>query len=175
MSTQTELPYGSWPSPITAEALVAGAATPGEVRVDGADVWWSESRPAEGGREQLVRRGADGSRTDILPDGVSARNRVHEYGGAAWTVHGGVLVYANWADQRLYRLDPGAEHAVPVTPEPTVSHGLRYADLEIVPPGVWGEHAWVVAVRENHEPDVVAEHGEAVNEIVAVPLNGGAG
>ncbi len=175
MSTQTELPYGSWPSPITAEALVAGAATPGEVRVDGADVWWSESRPAEGGREQLVRRGADGSRTDILPDGVSARNRVHEYGGAAWTVHGGVLVYANWADQRLYRLDPGAEHAVPVTPEPTVSHGLRYADLEIVPPGVWGEHAWVVAVRENHEPDVVAEHGEAVNEIVAVPLNGGPG
>ncbi|NUU24037.1 MAG: S9 family peptidase [Streptomycetaceae bacterium] len=174
MSTHTELPYGAWPSPITAEALVVGAASPGEVRVDGADVWWSESRPAEGGREQLVRRTSDGSRVDVLPDGVSARTRAHEYGGGAWAVRGGVLVYADWADQRLYRLDPGASAAVPVTPEPGVAHGLRYADAEIVPAGVWGDRAWIVAVRESHEPDAVAAHGEAVNEIVALPLDGAA-
>lgn len=180
MSSQTELPYGSWPSPITAESLVVGAAAPGEVRVDGADVWWSESRPAEGGREQLVRRTADGRRADVLPDGVSARTRVHEYGGGAWAVRGGVLVYADWADQRLRRLDvaddadgpDGASAAVPVTPEPSVSHGLRYADPEIVPAGVWGPTAWLVAVRENHEPAVVEGHGEPVNEIVALPLDG---
>ncbi|MCF2526208.1 S9 family peptidase [Yinghuangia soli] len=174
MTVQRELPYGSWPSPITAEALVAGAASPGEVRVDGADVWWSESRPSEGGREQLVRRAAGGERVDVLPEGVSARTRVHEYGGGAWAVRGGVLVYANWADQRLYRLDPGSAEPVPVTPEPSVPHGWRFADAEIVPAGVWGPGAWAVAVRESHEPTAVEAHGEAVNEIVAIPLDGSA-
>lgn len=176
MTTHTELPYGSWPSPVTAESLVAGVAVPLEVRVDGADVWWSEARPSEGGREQIVRRTPDGTRTDMLADGVSARTRVHEYGGDAWNVRGGVLVYANWSDQRVYRLDPGvaADAAVPVTPEPPVPHGFRYGAAQIAPAGVWGDRAWVVAVRESHAPDTVAAHGEAVNEIVAFPLDGSA-
>lgn len=174
MSTQTELPYGSWPSPITAEALVVGAASPGEVRVDGRDVWWSESRPSEGGREQLVRRTPDGARADVLPEGVSARTRVHEYGGGAWAVRDGVLVYADWSDQRLYRLAPGDDAPVAVSPEPSVAHGWRYADAEIVQGGVWGDRAWIVAVRESHQPDVVEAHGEPVNELVALPLDGGA-
>ncbi|MDI2125164.1 S9 family peptidase [Yinghuangia seranimata] len=61
---------------------------------------------------------------------------------------------------------------VAVTPEPSVAHGWRYADMEIVPAGLWGEAAWVVAVRENHEPEVLEGHGEAVNEVVAFPLAG---
>jgi hypothetical protein len=36
-STQT-LPYGSWPSPITAASLVQGASAVGEIRADGDDV-----------------------------------------------------------------------------------------------------------------------------------------
>ena len=32
----------------------------------------------------------------------------------------------------------------------------------------------MVAVRESHEPDTVRDHGEAVNELVAVPLDGSA-
>lgn len=164
--------YGSWPSPITAERLVEGAATPGDIRADGEDVWWSEGRPSEGGRIQLVRLRPGGSPEDVLPEGFSARTRVHEYGGAAWTIRAGVLVFANWTDQRLYRLAPGDAVPVPVSAEPEVEAGLRYADFTIVPAGQWGPGEWLVAVRESHEPAAVSTHGEAVNEIVALPLDG---
>ncbi|GCD97439.1 S9 family peptidase [Embleya hyalina] len=164
--------YGSWPSPITAERLVEGAAGPGEIRADGEEVWWAEARPTEGGRIQLVRLRPGGAPEDVLPEGFSARTRVHEYGGAAWTVRAGVLVFANWSDQRLYRLGPGDDAPVAITAEPRETAGLRYADLTVVPAGQWGEGEWLVAVRESHEPAAVEAHGEAVNEIVALPLDG---
>ncbi len=154
-------PYGTWASPITSELITRAAAAAGEPRVDGGDIWWHELRPEAGGQVQIVRRRADGSSADVLPDGFSARTRVHEYGGGAWTVEGGRLFFANWADQRLYRLDPGSE-PVPITPEPEVPGGDRYADLVVV-----GEH--VVCVHEHHR----ADGSEATNEIVAVSVEGG--
>lgn len=175
MNVEETKAYGSWPSPITAERLVEGAASPGEIRADGDDVWWSEARPTEGGRIQLVRLRPGGRPEDVLPDGFSSRTRVHEYGGADWTVRDGVVVFANWADQRLYRFAPGDAAPVPITAEPEVEAGLRYADFGIVPAGQWGPGEWVVAVRESHEPGAVKDHGEAVNEIVALPLDGSGG
>src|SRR4051812_50131996 len=77
------LPYGAWPTPITSALVVRAAAQLGEVVVDGADVWWSESRPAEGGRSVIVRRSADGTLTDVLPSPWNARTRAHEDGGGA--------------------------------------------------------------------------------------------
>jgi dipeptidyl aminopeptidase/acylaminoacyl peptidase len=169
-----EIPYGAWPSPITAARLVEGAAGVGEIRADGADVWWSEQRPAEGGRAQLVRRTPDGERHDILPDFDpnegpvwNARTAVLEYGGGAWAVRDGVAVFANWADQRLYRVAPD-QLPTPLTPEPSVARGWRWSEP------TWLDDAWLVCVRESHEPDAVAAHGEATNELVAVPLDGSA-
>ncbi len=170
-----------WPSPITAQAVVAAADSPGSVLVVGEQVFWSESRPAEGGRIQLVRRRADGSTQDLLGEGVSARTRVHEYGGGAWTVVGpgdgsATVLWASWDDQRLWRLDldaagPSDRHGFgeprPITPEPATRHGLRYADLD-----VHGD--LVVCVRESHEGEAFEAHGEAVNEVVALPLDGSA-
>jgi dipeptidyl aminopeptidase/acylaminoacyl peptidase len=158
-------PYGSWPSPITAARIVEGAASVNELRVDGDDTWWSEARPSEGGRTQLVRRTADGARHDVLPEGWNARTQVHEYGGGAWTVRDGVVWFSSWADQRVYRLDVGGGHAVPqpVTPNPLEPRTLRYADASLSPDG-----AWLVCVRERH-----AAGAEAVNEIVALPASPG--
>ena len=102
-----ELPYGSWPTPITSELVVRSARTPNAVRVDGDDLWWSELRPEEGGRIAVLRRAADGTVTEIVTASASARTSVHEYGGGAWWVAEGVLWYADWATQRLHRLDPG--------------------------------------------------------------------
>ena len=112
------LPYGSWTTPVTSAIVVESAVGLSEVRVDGADVIWAESRPAEGGRTQLVRRRADGARTDLLPDGQSARTAVHEYGGGAWWARDGVVWFAAWDDQRLYRLDIETGSAAPITPSP---------------------------------------------------------
>ncbi len=137
-------PFGSWSTPVTSAMVVAAAVRLGEVRVDGGDVVWAEGRPAEGGRTQLVRRRPDGTATDLLPEGMNARTAVHEYGGGAWWVRDGVVWFTEWADQRLYRLEPGGE-PVPLTPAPARLRGDRYADGEVGPDG-----ARIVAVRERH-------------------------
>ena len=163
MPATNTLPSGSWPTPITSELVVRAAARLGEVRVDGADVWWSEGRPAEGGRSVVVRRSADGTTTDVLPAPWNARTRVHEYGGGSWTVSAGTLWFTHFADQRLYRLDPGSDTPVAVTPEPALPASVRHADLEVTPDGV-------LAVRETHaEGDHAAD---VVNKIVRVRPDG---
>jgi dipeptidyl aminopeptidase/acylaminoacyl peptidase len=130
----------------------------GEVRVDGADIVWSEGRPGEGGRTQLVRRGPDGETTDLLPDGCNARTAVHEYGGAAWWVRDGVIWFVDWADQRLCRLDRDGA-LVRLTPEPAVPRGDRYADGDVSPDG-----GTIVCVRERHPAG--GGVAEVANEIV---------
>ncbi|MGH3544925.1 MAG: hypothetical protein ACRDPW_03220, partial [Mycobacteriales bacterium] len=57
-------PFGSWPTPITSELVVTAAVRLSEVWFDSGDVYWSEGRPVEGGRTQLVRRSFDGTTTD---------------------------------------------------------------------------------------------------------------
>ena len=118
MARVTPLPYGSWPTPITSELVVAAGVRLDGVRPDGrGGVVWGEGRAGEGGRIQLVRRDADGTVTDLLPADANARTGVHEYGGGAWWLHDGAVFAVDWADQRLRRLAPGAEPVV-LTPEP---------------------------------------------------------
>ena len=97
------LPYGTWRSPITSDLIVGETIGLATVLVDGTDIYWIESRPAEGGRNVLVRRGPDGTGRDITPPPFNARTRVHEYGGGAVTIGGGLLYFSYFADQRLYR------------------------------------------------------------------------
>ena len=96
-------PYGSWKSPITSDLIVAQATVLSDVRLDGDDIYWLEGRPQEQGRSVIVRAGADGSVADVTPAGRNVRTRVHEYGGASWLVVDGACIFANFADQRLYR------------------------------------------------------------------------
>ncbi len=153
----TTAPYGSWPTPFTSELVVADAVRLGELAVDGDAVVWAEGRPSEGGRTQLVRRGADGVCVDLLPEGFNARTAVHEYGGAAWWVRDGVVWFTNWADQRLYRLEQGGEPQA-LTPEPAALRADRFADGDLAPDG-----SSIVCVRERHNgPSAL----EVVNEIV---------
>ncbi|HXC29285.1 MAG TPA: hypothetical protein VNV38_15110, partial [Stellaceae bacterium] len=150
------LPYGAWKSPITSDLIVAETIGLGGVIVDGNNIYWTESRPGEGGRNVLVRRTKDGGREDVTPAPLNVRTRVHEYGGGAVTVDRGIAYFSNFADQRLYRLAPGAA-AEPLTPAPGDGARYRYAD------GVIDEarQRWI-GVREAHS-------GERVdNTIVAV-------
>jgi dipeptidyl aminopeptidase/acylaminoacyl peptidase len=141
---QTE-PYGSWATPVTSEVVVKQAVRLSDVRVDGRDVIWSEGRPAEGGRTTLVRHNPDGTLTELLPLEANARTTVHEYGGGAWWVSDGVVWYAAWDDQRLYRRDPETGQPTALTPQPELPRGDRYADGDVSPDG-----QWIACVREHH-------------------------
>ena len=148
-------PYGAWPSPLSASDVAAGTISLSWPRLVGDEVWWTEGRPAEGGRSVVVRRRDDGSVEDVLPALWNARTRVHEYGGNPWLVANGALVFVHFADQRLWRLVPGGEPA-PLTPDGT---GDRYAELVEVGAELW-------CVRERHDGGAVSR------ALVAVPLDG---
>ncbi len=55
---------------------------------------------------------------DLTPAPANVRTRVHEYGGGSYVVAGGIVVYSDFSDGRLYRLDPGAEEAGRRSPRP---------------------------------------------------------
>ena len=75
--------------------------------IAGEHVWWQESRPAEGGRIAVVSRAPDGVARDLLPAPWNARTRVHEYGGRSYLPLADGFLFANFADQRLYRCRVG--------------------------------------------------------------------
>lgn len=158
----TTLPYGSWPSPLTADLLATGGTRLGSPRLVGREVWWSEGIATEGGRQAIVRtagpvalppaEGAEGQpaatgptdRVTVLPAPFNARSRVHEYGGSSWSVvsapgldgQGPLVVFVNFADQRAYALREGQQPRplTPVGPEVASAHGpsMRWADPTVV-------------------------------------------
>ena len=152
--------YGTWPSPVTAELLVADAVRLSSPQRDGADAYWREGRPHEAGREVIVRRRANSEVRDVLPAGFSARTLVHEYGSRCFVVREGTVYFTNFDDQRLYRLDPG-DGPRPITPEPPTPRAWRYAD-----PVLSNDGATLVCVRERHT-DAGVE-----NDLVAVRTDG---
>jgi len=154
-------PYGSWASPITAERVASSAVRLGGVWPDGDAVYWLERRPAEEGRCVVVRRSPDGKTADVTPPGFNARTLVHEYGGGSFAVRDGTVFFSNFADQRLYRQDPGRSPR-PITPE----GDLRYADGEVDP-----RRHRIVCVREDH----TQRDAEPVNTLYAVDLAGEGG
>src|SRR5688500_15253666 len=155
------LPYGTWPSPLTAATVAAQGLRLGAVSSDGGDVYWIEGRPAEGGRNVIVRRTADGSVSDVIPDGFNARSRVHEYGGGAYVAWQGRVLFSNFSDQRIYVAAPDGRGGF-LSPSPITPPGQAwfYADAVVDAP-----RARLVCVREDH-----GGPGEPVNTIVAVPL-----
>jgi dipeptidyl aminopeptidase/acylaminoacyl peptidase len=154
--------YGSWSSPIGAETVARAGRRLGAAAIaaDGA-VWWAEGRPDEGGRVALMRRPDGGEPEEATPAEANVRTRVHEYGGGAWClVEADLVVYVDFADQRLYRLRLGSE-PVAISPEPAGGGALHYADMRPTPDGLG-----IVCVRETHA------EGEPVNEIVRLALDG---
>jgi dipeptidyl aminopeptidase/acylaminoacyl peptidase len=126
MTDKQTLPYGSWPSPITVDVAVGSAHGLSEPRQDGDDIYVLESRPEEAGRVALLRRTPDGELADMAPR-LNMRTRVHEYGGASYTVTDGVIVFSEFADNRL--LLKGSPDAAPV--ELVADPALRFADMAL--------------------------------------------
>ncbi|MCK9439925.1 MAG: prolyl oligopeptidase family serine peptidase [Methanothrix sp.] len=150
--------YGSWKSPITSDLIASETLGLEQIALDGSDLYWIESRPAEEGRCVIVRRTSEGEIDDITPAPFNARTRVHEYGGGAYAVFNRTIFFSNFADQRLYRQDLGS------SPQPITPAGdLRYAD-------------GVIDVRRNKMICVCEDHSipgqEAINSLIAIDLDG---
>uniref|UniRef100_UPI0028AA43CE prolyl oligopeptidase family serine peptidase n=1 Tax=Microbacterium sp. TaxID=51671 RepID=UPI0028AA43CE len=139
-------PYGSWPSPFTAQMIAQASPRIDGARFVGDEVWWGESVPAEGGRVTVRSSSGD----EILPAPWNARSRVHEYGGGAWTADAeGTLYFVHGDDQRIHRMPRGG------APEPLTAAGPAYGGLRL-------QHGRLLAVREDLRPD---PHVRAIVEI----------
>jgi dipeptidyl aminopeptidase/acylaminoacyl peptidase len=155
--SRTIAPYGSWKSPITTDLITAKTIRFTQNCIDKDDIYWSESRPLEGGRYVIMRRTPDGNITECTPPDYYVRSRVHEYGGAAFTVVDGIIYFCNFKDQHLYR------QALEGKPELlTPGDGYRYADLVIDQ-----RRNRMICIREDHTAE-----GEAINTIVSIDLRG---
>lgn len=176
MKQRTVAPYGAWKSPITSEWIVSTSVRLSQVTTDRACIAWVEARPREQGRHvvvtqtlpelRLMREGnapkATSSPLDLTPPTFNVRSRVHEYGGGAYLLTGGTLIFSNFSDDRLYRQIPGG------APEPITPIGTsRYADLVLD-----ARRDRLICVREDH-PAVEGRQGvEAVNTLVSLALDG---
>ncbi len=156
---RTVAPYGAWASPLSAARATAGALRLGQIAVDGDDVYWLEGRASEGGRNVLVRASAGAPPVDVSPRDFNVRTRVHEYGGAAYTVHQGTIYASNFADQKLYAFTAGQ------APKALTIEGYFYAQCRIDVP-----RKRLLCVREDHTKG----DAQPPAAIVAIPLGAAA-
>ncbi|GAA3377638.1 prolyl oligopeptidase family serine peptidase [Streptomyces sannanensis] len=168
----TVKPYGAWESPIDAGTAASHDGRPDYVGRVGDELWWVAPRPDEGGRATLMRRGVEGDERTVLPAPWNVRSRVIEYGGLPWAGTerpggGPLVVFVNFADQRLYAYEPdGPDGPRPLTPVSGTGGGLRWVD-----PVILLDRGEVWCVME----EFTGESPTDVRRVVAaVPLDGSA-
>lgn len=99
----------------------------------------------------------DGSQKDLTPEPYNVRSRVHEYGGAAFTVYEGVVWFVDAGDNRIHRIDKDGTIR-PVT----ASANCSFADITFD-----AKRNRLIAVCEDHSGE-----GEPENAIVEISEQG---
>jgi len=149
--------FGSWVSPITADAAVAETGTLGEPRIDGDTIYWIEGRPLEKGRNVVVAKTADGTISDVTPAPFNVRSQVYSYGGGSYAVGSGIVYFVNFGDGQIYRQAPGD------TPTKiTSSANCLFADFCVD----IARHRLIAIREERPNGDVV----HAIHTLVAVDI-----
>lgn len=110
MAQKKSSPYGSWPSPITADLVLSSAIAFSELIPSSTpnNLYWIESRPSQAGRNAIVSVVAEGGEVEVIADEKwNARTRVHEYGGGSVAVVGEGKVVFSSIDGPLYQVEKG--------------------------------------------------------------------
>ena len=152
------LPFGTWPSPITPDAIVAETIRLASVSLDAGRLGWLEGRPGEGGRNVLVRTNDAGEPDDVTPPPFNVRSRVHEYGGGAYAVSGDRVWFSSFEDGRVYA-QTGTAPPAPLTAEGSA----RFADLTVDQ-----RRRRLLAVRESHR-----DGAAPTNDLVSISIDDG--
>jgi dipeptidyl aminopeptidase/acylaminoacyl peptidase len=141
---KTILPYGCWPSSVSAEMVSQQGVNPREIILDEECVYWLESRPEENGRSTIMRCNNQGVVDSVLAAPFDCRSRVHEYGGGSYTVHKQSIYFcnANDNDNQIYVINLKEEGA---PQQLTHYENYRFAALTIDP-----HHHRLIAVCEVH-------------------------
>ncbi len=151
-------PYGTWCSPVTARAVAGKSLRFGALQGEGGTLYWSESRPEEGGRGVIMRARPGGEAEDVLPAPFSARSRVHEYGGGEYLAAGENMYFVDADSQDIYAIVPGASPL-----RLTQASDTRFADL--TPDLARGR---LIAIAERHRAG--GDPCQPENFIAAVPV-----
>jgi dipeptidyl aminopeptidase/acylaminoacyl peptidase len=155
------LPYGSWPTDLSADRILQGALRLGRPQLDRGWLYWLEGRPSEGGRQVVVRARAGSAPADVSGGEQNVRSLVHEYGGGEYRVRDGRLVLTDMASGSVWLGDVEDASAG----RRLTDGSCRHADFDFSPDG-----AWMAAVQERER-----EGGESENRIVALRLDDGDG
>jgi dipeptidyl aminopeptidase/acylaminoacyl peptidase len=158
---KTVLPFGFWPSPISAASAAGSALRFGRVQIADGAIFWSEARPAEKGRAPVVRWTAERGAAELLPAPYSARSRVHEYGGGEFLVAASTLYFVNDADQEVYAValaDGGEASIRRISNVPDT----RFADFAFDE-----RRERLIAVGETHGAEALPE-----NALWTIPADG---
>src|ERR1700720_290025 len=107
MTFRTTAPYGSWVSPVTPALMTGKTVGLNGLSVDGDVLYWLESRPNQAGRAALMSWSEAGGKVEITPAPVNTGTRVHEYGGGAYSVSAGWIVYSEETDGSVWLIPPG--------------------------------------------------------------------
>jgi hypothetical protein len=161
-------PYGSWSSPVSAESLGQDSGIKFDFFVKFDEhtktVYWTKCVNEEGGRIQIFSQSLEhqGEETKaILPIDYNCRDKVHEYGGGAFTVKKNVLFFSNFADARLYKID--LNHPTDIVPIVPDNRLHRYADLNVDE-----DLRFMICVREEHIENGTPE--DVINKLVTIDL-----
>lgn len=143
-------PYGTWDSPITAEACAEGSNSIQSMVVDQGATYLLEMRPSNQGRSTVVRRTAEGVKEDLTPPDFNVQSFVHEYGGGAFTVSNGTVFASNADNHAIYKIKPGAAPEQLTEGQTLLENGqwkgTRFGDLTPTPRGL-------LAIGETHNPN----------------------
>lgn len=132
---------------VTAEEVAQGAVKFEGLALDGEGLYWIETRPGDGGRSVLVKQQKSGEVPfDVLPTGYDVRSRAHSYGGGAFVVKDGIVVFSNFDDNGVYQYHEGRTAELLTPPD-----SGYYADfsLDLL-------RRRVICVREQKRDEIVA-------------------
>lgn len=172
-TSSTQIPYGSWTSPLTSESIAGSCINIKYLNLNKSKLYWVESRPTEKGRNVITsideqdnkKEDDEDNKRDITPKELNTASGVHEYGGNPYIIlKDETYLTCNWDDGKLYIIDKTGETFKECTNEYDSGKWL-YCDMTQNPK----RPSQIYSVREQHMKN--DKPSEVVNCLVCIDID----